>query len=58
MNSNVSALQDLTCGLAMNFIPEQNSFFQILFNGTDHWCVVSEVSLDFHIGFDPDYEFN
>ena len=44
-NKTISGFQDVACGLVMNFTAETTGFVQILFNGIDHWTVVSTVGV-------------
>ena len=44
-NKTISGFQDVACGLVMNFTAETTGFIQILFNGSDHWTVISTVGV-------------
>ena len=44
-NPAVRGLQDVACGLTMNFDVEPEEFVQIMYTGQEHWITVSTIGL-------------
>ena len=44
-NPRVSGLQDVACGLTMNFVVEPDEFVQIIHTGHGHWNTISTIGM-------------